>query len=102
MLASCAATANESPWSRVLHHCDSLTSDDVGRNPFIITGLDGSQSRTAASSDSTKSRPKRHECSNPSGSTASCSSCHATTASRLRYLVTTWDMKRLAADSNLV
>ena len=47
-----------------------------------MTGRVGSAARTASTSRRTKAADRRHECSMPSGSTASCSTCHATIASR--------------------
>jgi len=63
----------------------------------MTTGLSGSTCLSASSSLFTKASLSRQECSTPSGSTASCSSCHATIELRLLYLATTREMNRFAA-----
>jgi len=52
----------------------------MGKKPFIMIGRVGSAALTAVTSSWTKVVARRHECSSPSGSTASCSTCQATMA----------------------
>jgi hypothetical protein len=84
MSARPSATASESPWSLVRQPCWRATGVDVGRKPFISTGRLGSTARTAATSAAANALASRQECSRPSGSTASCSTCQATIPARSR------------------